>query len=86
MFTQKKIPNSMNEFLDSDVAQAGGWISLVSSIALTLIEWVTKLPVNDSLQAVMLIGSIIFLYYKIKHSVLDFKIKKENYHKDKKNK
>ena len=67
----------MSEFLNSEVAQTGGWLTVSASIGLTFVEWLRLIPVNDILQGVMLVGSIVFLYYKIKNARLDAKIKKQ---------
>jgi hypothetical protein len=65
----------MDNVLDSDLAQAGGYLTWVSTIAMTLLEWVGTLEINDVLQALTALGSLLFLYYKIQNLRLDKKIK-----------
>ena len=67
----------MQEFVDNDLAQAGGWTTVGGSIFLTVMDWLGTMTVNDFLQGVMLVGSIIFLAYKILNSRLDAKIKRK---------
>jgi hypothetical protein len=66
-----------SEVLDSDLAQAGGWSTVVGSVFLTIMEWLGELTVNDILQGILLIGSIIFLWYKIVNARLDARIKRK---------
>jgi hypothetical protein len=66
-----------NEVLDNDLAQAGGWTTVVGTFFLWVLEWLAELTVNDFLQGVMLIGSIIFLWYKIVNARLDAKLKRK---------
>ena len=67
----------MQEVLDSDIAQAGGYVTLAGSVTLALMEWIAHMSINDVLQGVMAVGGIIFLYYKIANARLDKKLKKE---------
>jgi hypothetical protein len=67
----------MDNVLDSDLAQAGGYLTWVSTIAMTLLEWVGSLEINDVLQALTALGSLLFLYYKIQNLRLDKKIKEK---------
>ena len=67
----------MDNVLDSDLAQAGGYLTWVSTIAMTLLEWVGTLEINDVLQALTALGSLLFLYYKIQNLRLDKKIKEK---------
>ena len=55
----------MQEALDSDLAQAGGYATLASSAMMAILEWVAHMSINDVLQGVMAIGGLIFLFYKI---------------------
>jgi len=71
----------MNEVLNSDIAQAGGWTTVYLSIGLTVLEWLGETTVNDILQGVLLLGSIVFLWFKIKNSRLDAKIKQRELNK-----
>ena len=68
----------MNQFLDSDIAQAGGWTTVALSIMLSFVDWICELPVNDILQSVASFGAIIFLWYKIRMIRLEYKIKKRD--------
>jgi hypothetical protein len=65
------------DLLDSDLAQAGGWTTVAGSVFLSIMEWIGHLTVNDALQGILLVGSVIFLYYKILNARLDSKIKKK---------
>ena len=67
----------MDQYLDSDIAQAGGWTTVVGSLFLTIMEWFGEMTVNDFLQGILLVGSIIFLWYKILNSRLDAKLKRK---------
>jgi hypothetical protein len=60
----------MDEILDSDLAQAGGYLTWVSTITMTILEWVSSLEINDVLQGVAALGSLVFLFYKIQNLVL----------------
>lgn len=66
----------MNNLLENDIAQAGGWSTVILSISLSLIDWVCQFPVNDILQSVASFGAIVFLWYKIRMIRLELKIKK----------
>ena len=67
----------MDNVLDSDLAQAGGYLTWVSTIAMAILEWVGTLEINDVLQAFTAFGSLLFLYYKIQNLRLDKKIKEK---------
>lgn len=67
----------MDNVLDSDLAQAGGYLTWVSTIAMTLLEWAGSLEINDVLQGLTALGSLLFLYYKIQNLRLDKKIKEK---------
>ena len=67
----------MDNVLDSDLAQAGGYLTWVSTIAMAILEWVGTLEINDVLQALTAFGSLLFLYYKIQNLRLDKKIKEK---------
>jgi len=67
----------MDQYLDSDIAQAGGWTTVVGSLFLTIMEWFGEMTVNDFLQGILLVGSIVFLWYKILNSRLDAKLKRK---------
>lgn len=69
--------------MDSDLAQAGGWSAVVSSIMMSMMEWAVGLTVNDVLQGFMYAGSALFLYYKIVNSRLDAKMKRNALKEDK---
>jgi hypothetical protein len=71
-----------SDILDSDLAQAGGWTTVVGTVLLNIMEWIGHLTVNDVLQGMLLVGSVIFLYYKILNARLDSKIKKKQLNDD----
>ena len=60
----------MEQFIDDSTVEAGGWTTVVTTLSVTLMEWFGEMTVNNFLQALMLIGSIIFLYYKIIKTVI----------------
>lgn len=66
------------DVLNSDLAQAGGWSTVFGSLILSVGEWLGEFTVNGFLQGIMLVGSIVFLYYKIMNARLDSKIKKRD--------
>jgi hypothetical protein len=72
----------MQGLLETDIAQAGGWTTVAGSLFLFIMEQLADLTVNDFLQGLMLVGSIIFLFYKIKNSRLDAKLKKKQLDKE----
>lgn len=76
----------MDGYLETDIAQAGGWTTVGGSLFLFIMEQLADLTVNDFLQGLMLLGSIVFLFYKIKNARLDAKLKKKELNKDKNNK
>lgn len=65
-----------SDALSSDLAQAGGWTTVAGSAILAIMEWFSSVTVNDFLQAVMLVGSLIFLYYKIQSQRLNVQSQK----------
>jgi hypothetical protein len=67
----------MQEFLDSDLAQAGGYTTIGGYISLTVMEWITHMTFDNVLQSAMGIGGLIFLGYKIANARLDRRIKKK---------
>jgi hypothetical protein len=75
----------MDDILDSDLAQAGGYLTWISTITMTLLEWASSLEVNDILQALTALGSLLFLYYKVQNLRLDKKIKEKELKKDARN-
>lgn len=67
----------MTEILDSDIAQAGGWLTVSTSLFLSLTEWLGHFEINDILQGLASVGALVFLWYKIRMIRLDIKIKKK---------
>jgi hypothetical protein len=74
----------MDDVLNSDVAQTGGWMTFVGAALANIIEWLGKIPVNDYMQVLLSIGGVLFIFYKIytqkiiaKNEKLDTKIKEE---------
>lgn len=76
----------MDNVLESDVAQAGGYLTWISTITMAVLEWVGTLEVNDVLQGFTALGSLIFLYYKIQNLRLDKKLKEKDLKDDAGNK
>ena len=66
----------MQNLLDNEIAQTGGWFTVALSLSLSLIDWICQFPVNDILQSVASFGAIVFLWYKIRMIRLELKIKK----------
>jgi hypothetical protein len=71
-----------SDVLDSDLAQAGGWSTVAGSVFLWVMELLGNMSVNDVLQGILLVGSIVFLYYKMLNARLDSKIKKKQLNDD----
>jgi hypothetical protein len=72
----------MQEDFNMDIAQAGGWTTVASSFFLSVMELLGDVTVNDFLQGILLVGSIVFLYFKIKNSIMDLKLKKKELAED----
>lgn len=68
----------MHEFLDSDLAQAGGITVTAGAVVLPVIEWLSQLEIHDFFQGAMALGGAIFLCYKIANIRVDIRIKKLN--------
>lgn len=74
----------MYTFLDSDLAQAGGYTVTIGAIALKVIDFFSQYNINDYAQGAMALGGFIFLCYKIanarvdrRNKLLDEQIKKK---------
>lgn len=71
-----------HRFLQSELADAMGFTTMVSSIGLAIGDWLDITNVNDWLQFFVTLGGIVWLWFKIKNSRLDAKIKKKILDKD----
>lgn len=76
----------MSDTLTTDLAEAGGWSTVAGTLFLSAMELMEQLSVNDVLHGILLLGSIVFLYYKIANSRLDAKIKKRQLDEESSNK
>lgn len=74
----------MQDLVENPLANIGGWTTVVTSITLSLFEWLARFPINDILQSVASFGAIIFLWYKIRMIHLELKLKKEECKQNKK--
>jgi len=72
----------MNNILDSEMGQVSGWVTLLTAGLSGVIELVSQLKVDDTLQILLSIGGLIFLFYKIKNARLDLRIKKKQLNND----
>ena len=61
----------MNEILESDLAQAGGYTVTAGAVLLQLIDWLSTLEIHDYAQAAMATGGFIFLCFKIANARID---------------
>tara|TARA_R110000868_G_scaffold277672_1_gene537451 strand:- start:926 stop:1174 length:249 start_codon:yes stop_codon:yes gene_type:complete len=79
----------MNSFLNNPIVDNLGFATVISSVTMTALEFATIFSINDTIQGVVSLGGIIFLYYKIKNIRIEYKIKKREYQnsieRDKKN-
>ena len=82
-----------SDALSSDLAQAGGWTTVAGSAVMAIVEWFSTITINDFLQGIMLVGSLIFLYYKIQSQKLnvqnqkmDMEIKRKTFEESSKDK
>lgn len=74
----------MDDVLNSEAAQYGGWMAVAGAFVSNLVEWLGKIPVNDVLQILLSVGGLIFILYKsytqhlmAKNEKLDNEIKQE---------
>ena len=67
----------MELLLDSDLAQAGGIASTTISFSMYVTELFSDMTFNDYAQAILTVGGMIYLFYRIKNSRLDAKIKEK---------
>jgi len=67
----------MERLLDSDLAQAGGIASTTISFSMYVTELFSDMTFNDYAQAILTVGGMIYLFYRIKNSRLDAKIKEK---------
>lgn len=67
----------MSEFLDSNVAQTGGYLTVLSSFSLWIVEELSQYEIHDFFQGAMAFGGAIFLFYKIANIRIDYKLKKK---------
>ena len=67
----------MDRLLDNDLAQAGGIASTTMSFSMYVLELFSDMTFNDYAQAILTVGGVIYLFYRIKNSRLDAKIKEK---------
>jgi hypothetical protein len=74
----------MDNILNSEPMQAGGWTTVSLSISTVLIEWISSITINDALQGILAILGGLFLLYRLltqrvilRNELLDEKLKKK---------
>ena len=72
----------MADTFESGGFNVGAVLLIGYSLISTIYEHLTTQVVNDWLQILLAIGGGVFLFFKIKNSVLDAKIKKKQLSKD----
>ena len=70
----------MYKILGETVADTLGFTTVGVSITMSAIEVLSSAHVNDGLHILASVGALFFLYYKIKNSRMDYKIKHRDYH------
>jgi hypothetical protein len=69
----------MNRLIDNPILDSLGFATVISTALIGIGEHFAHLNFNDVVQAVIGVGGIIFLFYKIKNSRIDYKVKKRDY-------
>ena len=72
------MPERITQVLNSDVATAGGILNLVGFGFLKLRELMTLDNFNNLLEFGMVVGGLVFLFYKIQGQRLDNKKKRKD--------
>lgn len=67
----------MHDILDSEIAQTGGYLTVLGGFGLWIIDELGKYEINDYFQSAMALGGAIFLFYKIANIRIDYKLKKQ---------
>jgi hypothetical protein len=74
----------MDNLLDSEPMQIGGWTTVGLTISTTIVEWISTVTVNDVLQGVLALLGILFLSYRVltqriilRNELLDEQLKKK---------
>ena len=68
----------MERILDSDAAQAGGIFSAIGAFVMYVLEVLSDMSFNDYAQGILTVGGIVYLFYRIKNSRLDAKLKQRD--------
>jgi len=66
----------VEDLLNTDGAQAGGWVAFYSAALTWILELLTHITINDAFQYILSAGGVVFIIFKIKSQMLDVKIKK----------
>lgn len=74
---------TMDEFLTSEIAQGAGWTTVGLSLFSAGIELLSQINFNDTLQFLLSLGGLVFLWFKIRMIRLDYQIKKDQHKKQK---
>lgn len=69
----------MERVLNNPIVDSIGLATLISTAAIGIGEHFAHLNFNDVIQGIIGTGGIVFLFYKIKNSRMDYKIKKREY-------
>lgn len=67
----------MERMGQGDVAEVGGLLSAVSGFGMCFVELVTTYTFNQYIQAILTVGGVVYLFYKIVNARLDVKLKKK---------
>ena len=67
----------MYRLVESELGQIGGWLAVSTGIGTGVVELVSKWHFDDTLQIFLSVGGIIFLCFKINHTRMEIKIKKQ---------
>ena len=76
----------MDRIFNNPVTDSLGFITVISSVTMSSVEMLSAMNINDTIQSLIGIGGLVFLFFKIKNSRIDYKIKKrdfDNYTKEK---
>jgi len=63
-----------------------GLVLTGATVTMSILEVLSSVYINDGLHMLATIGALVFLYYKIKNSRLDAKLKEQNLNKPNKTK
>lgn len=71
----------MERLINNPIVDSLGLATIISTALIGIGEHFGSLNFNDIVQGFIGVGGVIFLFYKIKNSRLDYKVKKRDYDK-----